>query len=37
MGLSFRNDQPVRSLILERYPSPIELALVALLVSLQFH
>jgi peptide/nickel transport system permease protein len=33
MGLSFRNDQPVRSLILERYPATIELALVALLVA----
>ena len=33
MGLSFRNDQPVRSLILERYPSTIELAIVALLVA----
>jgi ABC-type dipeptide/oligopeptide/nickel transport system permease component len=33
MGLSFRNDKPVRSLILERYPATIELALVALLVA----
>lgn len=33
MGLSFRNDQPVRNLILERYPATIELALVALLVA----
>jgi peptide/nickel transport system permease protein len=33
MGLSFRNDQPVRSLILERYPATIELAVVALLVA----
>ena len=33
MGLSFRNDQPVRSLILERYPATIELALVALFVA----
>jgi ABC-type dipeptide/oligopeptide/nickel transport system permease component len=33
MGLSFRNDQPVRSLILERYPATIELAIVALLVA----
>ena len=31
MGLSFRTDRPVRSLILERYPATIELALVALL------
>src|SRR6185295_16339551 len=34
MGLSFRNDQPVRSLILERYPATIELAIVALLVAI---
>ena len=34
MGLSFRNDQPVRDLILERYPATIELALVALLVAI---
>jgi len=33
MGLSFRNDQPVRSLILERYPATIELAVVALLIA----
>src|SRR5437867_4038334 len=33
MGLSFRNDQPVRDLILERYPATIELAIVALLVA----
>ncbi len=33
MGLSFRNDTPVRSLILERYPATIELALVALLIA----
>lgn len=33
MGLSFRNDKPVRSLILERYPATIELAFVALLVA----
>jgi len=34
MGLSFRNDQPVRSLILERYPATIELAIIALLVAI---
>jgi peptide/nickel transport system permease protein len=34
MGLSFRNDQPVRSLIFERYPATIELAIVALLVAI---
>ena len=33
MGLSFRNDRPVRDLILERYPATIELAVVALLVA----
>ena len=33
MGLSFRNDQPVRDLILERYPATVELAIVALLVA----
>ena len=33
MGLSFRNDRPVRSLILERYPATIELAIVALLIA----
>jgi len=33
MGLSFRNDKPVRSLILERYPATIELAVVALLIA----
>jgi ABC-type dipeptide/oligopeptide/nickel transport system permease component len=33
MGLSFRNDRPVRDLILERYPATIELAIVALLVA----
>ena len=33
MGLSFRNDTPVRSLILERYPATIELALLALLIA----
>ena len=33
MGLSFRNDQPVRDLILERYPATIELAVVALIVA----
>ncbi len=33
MGLSFRNDTPVRSLILERYPATIQLALIALLIA----
>lgn len=33
MGLSFRNDTPVRSLILERYPATIELALIALVIA----
>jgi len=33
MGLSFRNDRPVRDLILERYPATIELALVALIIA----
>ena len=33
MGLSFRNDKPVRSLILERYPATIQLAVVALLIA----
>ncbi len=33
MGLSFRNDRPVKDLILERYPATIELALVALLMA----
>lgn len=31
MGLSFRNDQPVKDLILERYPATIELAIVAMI------
>ena len=31
MGLSFRNDRPVRELIFERYPATIELAIVAML------
>src|SRR5689334_19510006 len=30
MGLSFRNDRPVKELILERYPATIELAIVAM-------
>lgn len=34
MGLSFRNDQPVRSLILERYPATIELAISAMIVAI---
>lgn len=33
MGLSFRNDTPVRALILERYPATIELALIALVIA----
>lgn len=33
MGLSFRNDQPVKDLILERYPATIELAIIALIVA----
>lgn len=33
MGLSFRNDAPVRSLILQRYPATIELAVVALVIA----
>ena len=31
MGLSFRNDRPVRDLIIERYPATIELAIFAML------
>jgi peptide/nickel transport system permease protein len=34
LGLSFRNDQPVRDLILERYPATIELAIFAMLVAI---
>lgn len=33
MGLSFRTERPVMSLVLERYPATIELAVVALLVA----
>ncbi|MGH9967071.1 MAG: ABC transporter permease [Pyrinomonadaceae bacterium] len=33
MGLSFRTDEPVRNLILERYPATIELAIAALLIA----
>ena len=33
MGLSFRNDRPVISLILERYPATIELAIFAMIVA----
>ncbi len=33
MGLSFRTERPVVSLVLERYPATIELAVVALLVA----
>jgi ABC-type dipeptide/oligopeptide/nickel transport system permease component len=31
MGLSFRNDRPVKDLIIERYPATIELAIVAMI------
>jgi peptide/nickel transport system permease protein len=34
MGLSFRNDQPVRDLILERYPATIELAIFAMAIAI---
>ena len=34
MGLSFRNDRPVKDLILERYPATIELALVAMIIAI---
>ena len=34
MGLSFRNDQPVRDLILERYPATIELAVFAMVIAI---
>jgi peptide/nickel transport system permease protein len=34
MGLSFRTDQPVKDLILERYPATIELAIAALLIAI---
>jgi peptide/nickel transport system permease protein len=33
LGLSFRNDRPVVSLILERYPATVELAIAALLIA----
>jgi peptide/nickel transport system permease protein len=33
MGMSFRNDRPVISLILERYPATIELAIFAMLIA----
>ncbi|HEX8921853.1 MAG TPA: ABC transporter permease, partial [Pyrinomonadaceae bacterium] len=33
MGLSFRGDRPVRSLILERYPATIKLALAAMFIA----
>ena len=33
MGLSFRTDRPVISLIMERYPATIELAIAALLIA----
>lgn len=34
MGLSFRNDRPVKDLILERYPATIELAVVAMAIAI---
>ena len=34
MGLSFRNDRPVKDLILERYPATIELAIAAMLIAI---
>jgi len=34
MGLSFRNDRPVISLILERYPATIELAIFAMVIAI---
>ena len=34
MGLSFRNDRPVISLILERYPATIELAILAMAIAI---
>ena len=34
MGLSFRNDRPVKELILERYPATIELAIVAMAIAI---
>ena len=34
MGLSFRNDRPVASLILERYPATITLAICAMLIAI---
>lgn len=34
MGLSFRNDRPVKDLILERYPATIELAIVAMVIAI---
>ncbi len=34
LGLSFRNDRPVRSLILERYPATIELAIFAMAIAI---
>ena len=33
MGLSFRNEKPVRALILERYPYTVGLAIVALIIA----
>src|SRR5204863_301221 len=33
MGLSFRNDHPVKDLMLERYPATIELAICAMLIA----
>jgi len=34
MGLSFRNDRPVKDLILERYPATIELAVAAMVIAI---
>jgi ABC-type dipeptide/oligopeptide/nickel transport system permease component len=34
MGLSFRNDQPVRDLIIERYPATIALAFAAMFIAI---
>ena len=34
MGLSFRNDRPVKDLILERYPATIELAIAAMAIAI---
>lgn len=34
MGLSFRNDRPVKDLIFERYPATIELAIAAMAIAI---